>query len=223
MRRRLIVFAFIFIRCCLLPFPVKSEVKNHNPALVQQGEFDSSIVFDAECGQARDSCEIIFFSDAIEINGHKAIFYSDILDVQAEVLTWGDGAPAGECDKEQPKLPYVRQAGGFPCWSATAAWYLLIAHKQSDSQSMISAISFKNPKSWYQVHINAFAARFMDAQSANHVDADFVKNEAKCASELIDYSCSYSQYLEANLNIKEWAELNPGLAEAQRMRLRSND
>ena len=44
-----------------------------------------------------------------------------------------------------------------------------------------------------------------------------------CDAKLKDYQCSYSKYLEANPNVKIWAELNPEMAAKQRVKLRSVD
>lgn len=45
----------------------------------------------------------------------------------------------------------------------------------------------------------------------------------KCDSKLKDYGCSYATYLEANPSVKKWAEMNPGLAQKERIRLGSID
>lgn len=49
------------------------------------------------------------------------------------------------------------------------------------------------------------------------------KTESKCDLKLRAYSCSYTKYLEANPNIKNWAESNPGMAQKERIRLQSVD
>ncbi len=36
---------------------------------------------------------------------------------------------------------------------------------------------------------------------------------SKCDFKLKQYDCSYNKYLDANPGIKEWAELNPQMAE----------
>lgn len=50
-----------------------------------------------------------------------------------------------------------------------------------------------------------------------------LKEASMCDAKLKDYQCSYSKYLEANPNVKIWAELNPEMAEKQRVKLRSVD
>ena len=45
----------------------------------------------------------------------------------------------------------------------------------------------------------------------------------KCDFKLKAYGCSYSAYLNANPGMKKWAELNPGLAAAERAKLQSVD
>ena len=44
----------------------------------------------------------------------------------------------------------------------------------------------------------------------------------KCADKLQPYECSYSSYLDANPGMKQWAELNPAMAEKERLRLESD-
>ena len=45
----------------------------------------------------------------------------------------------------------------------------------------------------------------------------------KCDFKLMAYDCSYDAYLVANPAIKQWAELNPAMAEKERARLQSID
>lgn len=45
----------------------------------------------------------------------------------------------------------------------------------------------------------------------------------KCDFKLKAYNCSYTAYLDANPNIKKWAELNPGLVRNERVKLQSAD
>ncbi len=45
----------------------------------------------------------------------------------------------------------------------------------------------------------------------------------KCDFKLKAYGCSYDAYLVANPAIKQWAELNPGMASKERIRLQSID
>ncbi|QNJ26808.1 putative conserved secreted protein [Synechococcus sp. SYN20] len=45
----------------------------------------------------------------------------------------------------------------------------------------------------------------------------------KCDFKLEKYDCSYNNYLEANTGMKKWAELNPDMAEQERIRLHSVD
>ena len=45
----------------------------------------------------------------------------------------------------------------------------------------------------------------------------------KCDFKLKKYACSYDSYLEANPAMKQWAELNPGMASKERLRLKSVD
>ena len=45
----------------------------------------------------------------------------------------------------------------------------------------------------------------------------------KCDFRLQKYSCSYDAYLRANPGMKKWAELNPGMADKERLLLQSVD
>jgi hypothetical protein len=45
----------------------------------------------------------------------------------------------------------------------------------------------------------------------------------KCNFKLKAYDCSFSAYLDANPSMKQWAELNPSMAEKERARLGSID
>lgn len=45
----------------------------------------------------------------------------------------------------------------------------------------------------------------------------------KCDLKLQAYKCSFSAYLDANPAVKEWAEMNPGLAQQERIRMRAVD
>ena len=45
----------------------------------------------------------------------------------------------------------------------------------------------------------------------------------KCNFKLHKYDCNYDSYLDANPSMKQWAELNPAMAEKERMRLQSVD
>ena len=57
-------------------------------------------------------------------------------------------------------------------------------------------------------------------------EVKFSKEEIKrnqCDFKLKTYDCSYDAYLVANPAIKQWAELNPAMAEKERIRLQSVD
>ncbi|WP_186516497.1 hypothetical protein [Synechococcus sp. PROS-9-1] len=45
----------------------------------------------------------------------------------------------------------------------------------------------------------------------------------KCNFKLHKYECNYDSYLDANPSMKQWAELNPAMAEKERIRLQSVD
>lgn len=45
----------------------------------------------------------------------------------------------------------------------------------------------------------------------------------KCDFKLVSFGCSFDAYLDANPNLKSWAELNPQIAEKERLMLRSID
>jgi len=49
------------------------------------------------------------------------------------------------------------------------------------------------------------------------------KQEPNCDFKLKAYSCSYEKYLDNNPAMKQWAELNPEMAEKERLRLQSVD
>jgi hypothetical protein len=49
------------------------------------------------------------------------------------------------------------------------------------------------------------------------------KEGPKCDFKLKVYKCSYNAYLNANPGMKKWAELNPELAQQQRVKLQSVD
>ena len=48
-------------------------------------------------------------------------------------------------------------------------------------------------------------------------------NKPSCNIKLQKYECSFSAYLEANPAMKQWAELNPEMAENERIKLQSID
>ena len=53
--------------------------------------------------------------------------------------------------------------------------------------------------------------------------AKAVREGPKCDFKLKAYDCSFSAYLDANPSMKQWAELNPSMAEKERARLGSID
>ena len=55
-------------------------------------------------------------------------------------------------------------------------------------------------------------------------DAERAKKEGpKCNFKLQKYGCSFDKYLEANLGMKKWSELNPDMAAKERIKLQSID
>ena len=61
-------------------------------------------------------------------------------------------------------------------------------------------------------------------QSIKAAEADRkMKQEPNCDFKLKAYSCSYEKYLDNNPTMKQWAELNPEMAEKERLRLQSVD
>jgi len=49
------------------------------------------------------------------------------------------------------------------------------------------------------------------------------KEGPKCNFKLKQYDCSFDRYLEANPSLKKWAELNPEMADKERIKLQSID
>ena len=95
-----------------------------------------------------------FGSSSLIIGDESSILYSDILDVQ------GGSLATVECSKEQPSLPCKTQGRGFPCWSGTASFYVLIAGKSASGPVELSVFSFKNERVFREFLLNAFAVRY---------------------------------------------------------------
>jgi hypothetical protein len=49
------------------------------------------------------------------------------------------------------------------------------------------------------------------------------RNKPSCNFKLQKHECSFNAYLEANPAMKKWAELNPEMADKERIRLQSID
>ena len=64
------------------------------------------------------------------------------------------------------------------------------------------------------------AAKYSE-NSIHNEKASGYKND--CKVPLKDYKCSWSKYLEANPNIKSWAEANPKFAQKEKLRLGAID
>ena len=47
--------------------------------------------------------------------------------------------------------------------------------------------------------------------------------KSNCNFKLQEYECSFNAYLDANPTIKQWAELNPEMADKERIKLQSID
>ncbi len=60
-------------------------------------------------------------------------------------------------------------------------------------------------------------------ESKTQKSARLEREGPKCDFKLKAYDCSYDAYLVANPAIKQWAELNPAMAEQERARLQSID
>jgi len=176
---------------------------------VSLGPFDGSIAYQAECGDKRLACKVTFGEAAIEISDGSKIPYSSIISVTGNNLNWGEAGPSIECGKELPVIPYTRQATGFPCWAGMPAFYLLVSHKNlNNNETKISAFSFKNAESYYQMQINAFAAKYVPQAAVN-------KSSAKP-------KVSWSQHLDANPSLKLWIDANPSLEEKARKEFEDN-
>lgn len=118
------------------------------------GSYDGHTTYDVQCGVERKACKVSFGASSISIEDGSQIPYSSIIDVQ------GSDLASVECAKEQPSLPYKQQARGFPCWSGTPSYYVLIAHKNPEGIKVLSAFSFKNMRIFKEFLMNAFAVRF---------------------------------------------------------------
>ena len=60
-------------------------------------------------------------------------------------------------------------------------------------------------------------------ESPSEKEARERREGPKCDFKLKAYNCSYEAYLNANPAMKQWAELNPGMAAKERVRLQSVD
>ena len=60
-------------------------------------------------------------------------------------------------------------------------------------------------------------------ESPSEIKARKALERSRCDLKLRKYDCSYEAYLDANPAMKQWAELNPGMAAKERRRLGSID
>ena len=60
-------------------------------------------------------------------------------------------------------------------------------------------------------------------ESPSEIKARKALERSRCDFKLQKYDCSYDAYLDANPGMKKWAELNPGMASKERLRLQSVD
>ncbi len=124
-------------------------------AEVKVGNYDGSTSYDVQCGVERTACKVSFGANSISIEDGSQILYASIIDVQ------GSDLAMVECSKELPSLPYKQQGRGFPCWSGTPSYYVLIAHASPEGARSLSAFSFKNMRIFKEFLMNAFAVRFV--------------------------------------------------------------
>ena len=187
------------------------------------GETSSGQTYQAKCGQALDKCEVSFKNGKLMINNKGGIYSDQYISV----------VTARTCRQRSIALPWVKS-----CFHNQYDYDFTITYRSEIGEKRSALIAFRP----------GYFLQGMEAHSSFQRDLQIwiedvlrpigpsikIEGEAKsrpssrpkpnasnggCKPPLSDFLCDWDQYLEANPNVKAWAEANPAMATKERIRL----
>ena len=189
------------------------------------GDTSSGQTYQARCGQSQKKCTVSFKNGKMMINNEGGIYSDQFLSV----------VTARTCRQKAVLMPWVKS-----CFRDQYDYDFTITYRTDDARKKSALIAFRPGYFLQGVEAHASFRRDLQVWTENVLRpiGPSVRIESgpqsrpsgrpqyksqelplNCKIPLSDYKCDWSNYLDANPNVKAWAESNPAMAEKERIRL----
>ena len=188
------------------------------------GTAASSKVYDAWCGTEYNDCKVKFRDGRLIVNSGTGITSSQLVSVTKLSIcrlhsagNWGGGCS---------------NAYGTVFTGLFNNEYTIEYNSEDGYRSALITFRDSSTDIKFNRDIETWMGEVMEPTSPQtkktrvrqaRAESKLPEEETKCSLILKKYKCSYNSYLEANPGMKKWAELNPDMANNERIKLESVD
>lgn len=189
------------------------------------GDTSSGKSYKARCGQSLKKCTVSFKYGKLMIDNNGGIYSDQFL----EVFT------ARTCRQKSILMPWVKS-----CFNSQNDYDFTITYSTKDNRKRSALIAFRPGYFLQGMEAHASFRRDLQvwiedvlrpigpsvrienstrARPSSRPESKPKELPLNCKTLLSDYKCNWSNYLDANPSVKDWAKANPALAEKERIRL----
>lgn len=190
----------------------------------ESGDTTTGRSYEARCGTKKEKCVVSFEDEKLVVNNQGGIYRDQFVNVVRERV----------CTQRALLLPFVTS-----CFENQYDINFTITYNNNEGKRRSALVSFmpryfatgatdrarefeRDLQIWVEDVLRPIGPSIEierpRAQPASRRPAKPAP-VATCMPPLSDYQCKWDQYLDANPNVKAWAEANPGMAEKEKIRL----
>ena len=192
------------------------------------GDTTTGRTYKARCGADTKKCTVSFKDEKLIVNDGDGIYRDQFVNVVLKK----------ECTQRSILLPWVTS-----CFQNQLDWAFTITYDDDNGDRRSALITFRprylatgatdrareferDLQVWVEDVLRPIGPSIVTDQPKPAPASRRPKPTAKapeCKVPLSDYSCNWGMYLEANPNVKAWAEANPSMAQKEKIRLGATD
>lgn len=191
------------------------------------GDTSSGQTYQARCGQDANKCEVSFEDGKLMINNKGGIYSDQFISV----------VTARTCRQKSVLMPWVKS-----CYHSQYDYDFTITYLSSEGGKRSALIAFRPGYILQGLEAHSSFKRDLQVwiedvlrpigpsirveglpQSKPSSRPQTKTSKVACKPPLSDFACDWNQYLNANPNVKAWAEANPVMANKEKIRLGASD
>ena len=192
------------------------------------GDTTTGSTYEARCGASNDKCKVGFKDGKLIVNDKGGIYRDQFVNVVRK----------RECTQRSVLLPFITS-----CFENQYDIAFTITYDNNEGNRRSALITFmpryfatgatdrarefeRDLQIWIEDVLRPIGASIKIEGSKVQPPSRRSKPKRQlvsCKVPLSDYNCNWAKYLEANPNVKAWAEANPKMAEKEKIKLGAID